>query len=81
LPAEWGARKAIVEAEDLEGPAYQTCINAAANETALWDRPPERQVPMTAARLFEKEPERAAREASCKTRWKFLTGARQDSWQ
>jgi hypothetical protein len=54
-----GARKAIVEAEDLEGPAYQTCINAAANETALWDRPPERQVPMTAARLFEKEPERA----------------------
>jgi hypothetical protein len=49
----------LVDAEDLEGPAYQTCMNAAANEAALWDRPmprrepPERRGPMTAARLFE----------------------------
>lgn len=37
----------------------QLCMNAAADEAALWDRPmprrepPERRVPMTAASLFE----------------------------
>ena len=30
LEARYGERKAIVEAEDWEGPAYQTCMHAAA---------------------------------------------------
>jgi hypothetical protein len=33
--SRYGERKAIVEAEDWEGPAYQTCRNAASIATAF----------------------------------------------
>jgi hypothetical protein len=62
-PLESMARAVGVPVEDLVA-WRQRCMNAAANEAALWDRPmplrepPERRVPMTAARLFEvPEPE------------------------